>query len=121
MPYHNQLRDYFHKVLAIDYLPLLRVNRYEVTQISLYGFDIYIDPLSAILEIINRIDGMSHPISQAEPQEEFRLKQDDSWSALKKGWTGFIYESTLYKVSLNLYILKEYLKIGAKSLVRKDK
>lgn len=30
-------------------------------------------------------------------------------------------ESALYKIGFNLYILKEYLKIGAKSLVKKDK
>lgn len=47
--YENQLRDYFHKSINVDYLPLLRINRHEVTQLSLYGFDIYVDPLSAIL------------------------------------------------------------------------
>ena len=48
-PYDNQLRDYFHKAINVDYLPLLRINRHEVTQLSLYGFDIYVDPLSALL------------------------------------------------------------------------
>ena len=32
-----------------------------------------------------------------------------------------MFEAALYKVAFNIYILKEYLKIGAKSLVKKDK
>ena len=67
--YHNQLRDYFHRILSVDFLPLLRINRYEITQISLFGFDIYIEPLSAILEIINRIDGLKHPLMQGNANE----------------------------------------------------
>jgi hypothetical protein len=42
MPYELTLRDYFHKVLGLDFLPLLRINRIEITQISLFGFDIYV-------------------------------------------------------------------------------
>ena len=40
--FDNLLRDHFHKVLNCDFLPLIRLSRYEVTQISLYGFDIYV-------------------------------------------------------------------------------
>ena len=77
--YHNQLRDYFHRILSVDFLPLLRINRYEITQISLFGFDIYIEPLSAILEIINRIDGLKHPLMQGSGSEKFKYKQGDCW------------------------------------------
>jgi hypothetical protein len=43
-------------------------------------------------------------------------KMRDIWDGVKLGWESFIYESTLYKISLNIYILREYLKIGTKSL-----
>lgn len=63
MHYDGALRDHFHKTLNVDYLPFLRINRYELTQVSLFGFDIYIEPLSAILQILNRIDGQRHVLS----------------------------------------------------------
>lgn len=87
--YDNQLRDHFHKAINVDFLPLLRINRHEITHLSLYGFDIYIDPLSALLEIINRIDGLKSIVSQAVPQKEegeFKEKPDDIWDAIKRGW-----------------------------------
>ena len=40
---------------------------------------------------------------------------------MKKGWNNFLYYSSLWKIKLNIYLLKEYLKIGAQSLVKKDK
>lgn len=48
----------------MSYLPLLRINKHELTQLSLFGFDIYIPPLTAILEIINRIDGLKYTIEK---------------------------------------------------------
>lgn len=122
--YDTSLRDLFHKTLNLDYLPLLRINRHEVTQLSLYGFDIYVDPLSAILEIINRIDGLKGILNQApDPADsvDFKSSPDDVWESLKMGWLEYMLESALYKIAFNLYILKEYLKIGAKSLVKRDK
>lgn len=65
-PYESTLRDYFHRVLDVDFLPMLRVNRHELTQVSLYGFDIYVEPLAAILEILNRIDRQKQNISKYE-------------------------------------------------------
>ena len=64
IPYDNALRDYFLKLLNVDYLPFIRINRHELTQVSLFGFDIYIEPLSAILEILNRIDGQVHVLAR---------------------------------------------------------
>lgn len=60
MPYDNSLRDYFLKLINVDFLPFIRLNKHELTQISLFGFDIYVEPLSAILQILNRIDGQRH-------------------------------------------------------------
>lgn len=60
MPYDNTLRDYFQKLINVDFLPFIRLNKHEITQISLFGFDIYVEPLSAILQILNRIDGQRH-------------------------------------------------------------
>lgn len=40
--YESTLRDHFHKVLTADFLPFLRINRHELTQVSLFGFDIYV-------------------------------------------------------------------------------
>lgn len=40
--YEMSLKDDFQKLLQVDYLPLLRINRYEITKLSLYGFDIYV-------------------------------------------------------------------------------
>jgi hypothetical protein len=41
--YELALRDKFHRLLQADYLPLLRFSRIEITKLSLYGFDIYVD------------------------------------------------------------------------------
>lgn len=60
MPYDNSLRDYFLKLINVDFLPFIRLNKHELTQISLFGFDIYVEPLSAILQILNRMDGQRH-------------------------------------------------------------
>lgn len=49
IPYDSALRDHFHKVLSVEFLPFLRINKHELTQVALYGFDIYVEPLSAIL------------------------------------------------------------------------
>jgi hypothetical protein len=40
--YELSLRDCFQKWLQTDYLCLLRINRFEVTKLSLFGFDIYV-------------------------------------------------------------------------------
>jgi len=42
LSYELNLRDSFQRVLQSDFLPLLRINRYELTKLSLYGFDIYV-------------------------------------------------------------------------------
>ena len=42
VPYEVSLRESFQKLLGADYLPMLRVNRYDLTKLSLYGFDIYV-------------------------------------------------------------------------------
>ena len=36
------LKSYFLKLLELDYLPLLHMNRYELTKLSIFGFDIYV-------------------------------------------------------------------------------
>lgn len=38
----GELRDQFQKLLHVDFLPLLRVNRYEITKLSLFAFDVYV-------------------------------------------------------------------------------
>ena len=42
IPYELPLREAFQKMLKADFLPMLRVNRFELTKLSLYGFDIYV-------------------------------------------------------------------------------
>lgn len=69
--YESALRDQFHKIINVDFMVFLRVNRHDLTQVSLYGFDIYVDPLSAVLEIINRIDGLyQHNLVKFEVVEQ---------------------------------------------------
>lgn len=45
IPYDLSLRDCFQRLLQTDFLPLLRINRYELTKLSLFGFDIYVPRL----------------------------------------------------------------------------
>jgi len=42
LTYELNLRDSFQRLLQADFLPLLRINRYELTKLSLFGFDIYV-------------------------------------------------------------------------------
>ena len=42
IPYEMPLREAFQKMLKAEFLPMLRVNRYDLTKLSLYGFDIYV-------------------------------------------------------------------------------
>lgn len=44
--------------------------------------------------------------SNAGISDSPKLKPDDIWNCISKGWTQFIYQSSLMKVSLNIYILK---------------
>lgn len=42
-------------------------------------------------------------------------------SALEKGWDAYSIYAAYWKLSFNLYILKEYLNVGSKSFLRKDR
>lgn len=42
-------------------------------------------------------------------------------SALEKGWDTYSIYAAYWKLSFNLYLLKEYLNVGSKSFLRKDR
>ena len=42
LSYGLNLRDSFQRLLQADFLPLLRINRYELSRLSLYGFEFYV-------------------------------------------------------------------------------
>jgi hypothetical protein len=46
---------------------------------------------------------------------------ENTESSLEKGWDAYSIYSVHWKLSFNLYILKEYLMVGSKSFLRKDR
>jgi hypothetical protein len=67
-PYDTSLRDSFQRLLAVDFLPLLRVSRYELTKLSLFGFDIYV-PLLLLRSSPSRQSSRSFPGSSSPRRE----------------------------------------------------
>ena len=47
--------------------------------------------------------------------------RDDPVSILEESWESYQIFLNLRRISFNLYILKDYLKVASKSLMRKDK
>ena len=48
-------------------------------------------------------------------------EKETAESALQKGWDFYMNYSDHWKVIFNLYILEEYLRIGGKSFLKKDR
>lgn len=87
--YEVTLRDDFQKILDLDFLPLLRINRHEIIQLALTGFDIYvdheyiqIDPLKAILQVLNRVDGVKYAMKTEKGVRLQPNEHDSAWQSL---------------------------------------
>lgn len=46
---------------------------------------------------------------------------ENAEGALEKGWDAYSIYAIHWKLSFNIYILKEYLMVGSKSFLRKDR
>lgn len=47
--------------------------------------------------------------------------KESAESAVEKGWDYYILYTVGWKLEFNLYLLKEYLTVGSKSFLRKDR
>ena len=74
--------------------------------------------MEAVLLILGRMEDNARKIGESSVKLE---KGDSREDALGKGWDHYLLYAEYWKLSLNIYMLREYLSIGSKSFVRKDR
>lgn len=76
------------------------------------------EPLEAVLQILSKIDMIKKRIIESP----MVLKENETAeSALQEGWDSYMCFTDQWKMSFNIYILQEYLRIGGKSFLKKDR
>jgi hypothetical protein len=106
-------------------MSLITVSKFEINNLCLVGFDIYVGPYEAILDIINRLttftSELQSRLSLPNVEQMANGGKISKESAIREGFEYFKVYSYCHLIDLNLYCLGEYCKKAAKALDKRSR